>query len=63
VITRLLVRDRQVDLSAAVIRLDLEGASEFANGLCILAKLHQDGAQRAMPFGDIRRELDHFFKL
>ena len=60
---RLFIRDREVDLSAAVVGLEREGTCEFGNCQRILPELHQHRAQSTMPLGYIGRELDDSLEL
>ena len=62
-ITRLFIRDREIDLSAAVVGLERQCTGQFANCLCILAELHEHGTQRTMPLGYIWCQLDDFLEL
>src|SRR5438876_33614 len=63
VLRGLLIGDRKVDLSTAVVGLEGEGAFEFQDCLGILANLHQHRTQRAMSLGDIGCEPDYFLEL
>ena len=62
-ITPLFIRDREIDLGAAVVGLERECTCQFGNCLCILAELHEHGAQRTMPLGYVGCKLDDFLKL
>jgi hypothetical protein len=63
VIARLFVGDGKIDLGGAIAGLERQGTYKFANCLLVLAELHKNGAQRAMPLSYIWRQADDFLKL